>query len=135
MIKLQLIKSPDSAAIREFHFFHNQLYLGRSNGNLCIQDPELNRSHLMIEIVGSDLLVHPQKEVSHYLINGKRATEIRKIKLGDSLTIGKTEFKIVDFKETEEFTKKDVLDPKMKQLMQEGSERLGVIEKLVRLSK
>lgn len=135
MIKLEIRKSPDTHVIREFQFFQNQLYLGRTNGNLCIQDSDLSKSHLMIEVVGADLLAHPQKDVSHYLINGKRATEIRKIKSGDTLTIGKTEIKVLAFDETFSPTKKEVLDPKMKQLMQASDERLVVIEKLVRLSK
>lgn len=135
MIVFEVISSPDTNATRRFDFHQNQIYFGRSNGNLCILDPELSRSHLMLEVVEASLLAHPQKDVSHYLINGKRATEIRTIKAGDVVTIGKTEIRILSFAETNHKTKKEVLDPKMKQLIQEGSDRLGVIEKLVRLSK
>lgn len=134
MIHIQILKSPDVNVITEFKYYLNQLYLGRGQGDLSIQDPDLHRSELMIEVLGSELLVHPQKDVDHYLINGKRATEIRKIKIGERITIGKTEFKILAFAETPTESKKALLDAKMAKHMQEGSDRLEVIEKLVKLS-
>lgn len=135
MIQLQILRSPDANVLREYKFFQNQLYIGRTNGDFCIQDPGLSRSHLLIEVIEGDLLVHPQKDVDHYLINGKRATEIRKVKAGETITIGNTQLKILSFSETQTRSKKQILDAKMSQLMQEGSERLRLIEKLVRLSK
>jgi hypothetical protein len=135
MIQFQILKSPDDNVLREYKFHQNLLYIGRTSGDFCIQDPELSRSHIMIEVVEENLLIHPQKNVSHYLINGKRATEIRKIKPGESLTIGGTLIKILAYNNTPSLTKKQILDSKMAQLMKEDSERLGLIENLVRMSK
>lgn len=135
MIHLEVIHSPDSDVLFPFEFFQNQIHLGKKTGNLVIKDSGLLNNHLMIEVVENDLLVHPQKEVEFFLINGKRATNVRKIKSGDVLTIGETQIKILNFKQTETITRKDVLTQKLNILMEENSPRLSVIEKLTALSK
>jgi hypothetical protein len=89
----------------------------------------------MIEVIGPILQVHPQTHVDHYLLNEKRATEIRKLKIGDTLTIGETRLKILNFQETKEESKKDFLNRKMSELMASNSPKLELIEKLAQLSK
>lgn len=135
MITLEVISSPDPNVINTYEFLQNQLYIGRESGNLRIEDSSLRATHVMIEVVGKDLIIHPQKEVEHYLINGKRATEIRKLKLSDTFSIGATTIKIMGFEETQHPSRKQILNDKMKDLLQENSPRLAVIEKLISLSK
>jgi hypothetical protein len=135
MIHLEIISSPDSNILTQFQFFQNELYLGRNSGNLHIQDPALLGSHVMVEVVEKDLIIHPQKGVEFYLIDGKRSSTIRKIKTGQIITIGTTTFKVVNFEETQNRTKKQILDEKLNQLVEENSPRLAVIEKLANLMK
>jgi hypothetical protein len=135
MISFQITDSPDLNVIKSFTFFQNLIYLGRKRGNLCIDDPKLLEGHLMIEVIGPILQVHPQTHVDHYLLNEKRATEIRKLKIGDTLTIGETRLKILNFQETKEESKKDFLNRKMSELMASNSPKLELIEKLAQLSK
>jgi hypothetical protein len=135
MIKFEITESPDHEVLSTFEYFHNLIYLGRTSGNITIQDPELLRSHLLIEVVGTDLIVHPQKEVEFYLINGKRATTPRKIKAGDQLTIGKTIIKVISFEETPPFSKKNIMNSKLDALIQAGSHKLPIIESLSKLAK
>jgi hypothetical protein len=135
MINIEFIKSPDDNVKTSFKFMQNELYLGRSEGNLRIQDSELLPSHLMLEVHENDFILHPQKEVLSYLINGKRATSIRKIKTNDVITIGKTEFKILEFSFTPPLTKKMILDKKLAELITTESSRLPAIEKLTLLMK
>ncbi len=135
MLQIEILSSPDHSVINQFQFFHNELYLGHSAGNLRISDPELLASHLMIEVVESDLIVHPQSGVTSYLIDGKRASTIRKIKTGQVLTIGKTSLKILNYSFTEFKTKKNVLDAKLANLIETNSPKLAVIEKLAGLMK
>lgn len=135
MIHLEVLSSPDQDVINSYEFHHNQIYLGHSRGNLQVRDPKLLDNHLMIEVIENDLLVHPQKSVEFYLLNGKRATEIRKIKTGDTIGIGDTTLKIRGFQESSYPSKKDVLNAKMNQLIEENSPRLKVVEKLIEMSK
>ena len=92
-------------------------------------------SRSLIEVVEKDLIIHPQKDVSHYLINGKRATQIRKIKAGDIITIGDTVLEMLAFEETVVPGKKEILETKIKILIKENSSRLSVVEELMKLSK
>lgn len=135
MIHLEVLSSPDKNVLSSFQFFQNELYLGRSAGNLHIQDPELYESHLMIEVVDKDLIVHPQKNVESYLIDGKRASTIRKIKINQKITMGTTTFKVIAFEETQFASKKSILDNKLNALVEANSSRLQVIEKLAKLMK
>lgn len=135
MIRFEITESPDREVLNTFEYFHNMIYIGSSTGNLTVTDPEILRSHLMIEVIGEDLIVHPQKGVEFYLINGKRATTPRKVRTGDTLTFGKTTLKLLSFSETPNFSKKAVLNQKLDALIESGSQKLPVIETLSRMSK
>ncbi len=135
MIKFEILESPDQEVISTFEYFHNLIYIGRSSGNLTIQDPALLKSHLMLEVVGQDMIVHPQKSVDFYLINGKRATTPRKIHEGETVAFGNTKLKLISFEETAPYSKKNILNAKLDQLIESGSHKLTVIEALSKLSK
>lgn len=135
MIHIQIVQSPDTNILTEFRYFHNQLYVGRSSGELWIQDKDLFASHIMLEVIGKDLLIHPQRGVEFYLLNGKRASAIRKLKINDQVTIGQTIIKVLGFEETIRESKKDVLNKKLNQLIEENSQRLNVVESLTKLMK
>ncbi len=135
MIALDVIETPDANIRTQFRFFKNELYFGRKNGDLKIEDNSIQPSHLMIEILENELLVHPQKGVEFFLINGKRATSIRKIKKGDVIGFGKTSVKITDFQSTPDRSKKTVLNEKLNLLMESDSPRMPVIEKISEMMK
>ena len=135
MVHLEIIESTDQNVLTSFQFFKNEIYLGYSSGNLFIKDSSLLPSHLMIEVVEKDLIVHPQKNVESYLIEGKRASTPRKIKIGQIISIGQTKFKIIAFEETIIKTKKNILDEKLGTFVEGNSSRLTVIEKLARMMK
>jgi hypothetical protein len=135
MIHLEILTSPDKNIETQFQFFQNEVYLGFSSGNLHIKDAELKASHVMIEVVEKDLIIHPQKDVESYLIDGKRASNVRKIKMNQKITVGKTTFKVVNFEETTFHSKKSILDSKLNQLVEENSPRLAAIEKIAKLMK
>ncbi len=135
MIHLEITTGPDKNILTDFQFNQNEVYLGHSSGNLHIKDPGLRESHVLIEVVENDLIIHPQKGVESYLIDGKRSSSIRKIKANQVITIGSTTFKVLSFKETPASSKKKILDAKLNQLIEQNSPRLVVIEKLAKLMK
>ncbi len=135
MIQFEVIQSPDLNVLTSFKFHKNDVYLGSSAGDLVIRDPSLSKSHLMLEVIEGEFLVHPQKDVLFYLINGKRSTSIRKIKIQDTITIGTTQIKILAFSWTEKKSKKSILNEKLSALMDNDSPRLTVIEKLTKMMK
>jgi hypothetical protein len=135
MIQFEITTSPDKNVLSQFRYLQNLIYIGRTTGDLWIDDQDLLPSHLMIEVIGNELLVHPQKGVDFYLLNGKRASQIRKIKVNDQITIGKTVFKILSFSEIFHDSKKDILNQKLSQLIEANASRLTVVEKLTKLMK
>lgn len=135
MIKFEITESPDQEVLSTFEYFQNLIYLGRTSGNLTIQDPALLESHLLIEVVGEEVIVHPQKNVEFYLINGKRATTPRKIRNGDVISFGNSSLKLLGHSESRAFSKKNVLNQKLEHLIEVGSRKLPVIEALSKLSK
>jgi hypothetical protein len=133
MINIEFIESPDLDVIAPFKYFQNQIYIGRTVGDLWVNDNDLLPAHIFLEVIGSDLLIHPQKDVEYYLLNGKRASSIRKLKVNDVIRIGKTIFKILNFSETITESKQEILDKKLDKLISENSLCLPVIESLTKL--
>lgn len=135
MIHLEVLGGPDKNALGSFQFFQNEIYLGKTSGDLQLEDPQLLDSHLMIEVVEKDLIIHPQRDVEYYLLDGKRSSTIRKVKAGQKLTLGGTTLIIKQFEFTEQPSKKAILDTKLAQLSEANSPRLVVIEKLAKMMK
>lgn len=130
MIAFEITETPDPNVKTQFRFHKNDIYLGRKSGDLLIDDPGVFNSHLLIEIQENELLVHPQKGVESFLLNGKRATTIRKIKVGDTLGLGSTTVKILEYVLTPDRSKKTVLNQKLNQMIDTNSASLAAVEKL-----
>lgn len=135
MIQFEIIQSPDKNVLTKVKYFQNLIYIGRTNGDLWIEDNQLLPSHLMMEVIGPDLLIHPQKGVEFYLLNGKRASAIRKLKVNDQIKVGETILKIISFQETVRESKKEILNKKLSQLIEDNAPRMNVVEKLTKLMK
>lgn len=135
MIHFEITQSPDLNVLTSFRFMKNEIYLGRRAHDLSISDLALKNIHLLLEIPETELLIHPQKDVDHYLINGKRATSIRKLKIGDTVSFGQSILKIIAFERTSFPTKKELLDKKLADLIEKGSPRLSVIESITKQMK
>jgi hypothetical protein len=135
MIHFEISESPDQNILSAYKYHQNQIYLGRTTGDLWIHDNSLLASHIMLEVIGKELLIHPQKGVEFFLINGKRASNIRKLKVNDQISIGNSQIKILGFEETLRESKKEILNKKLNALIEENSSRLVVVEKLTKLMK
>ncbi len=135
MIRFKIIKSPDLTVITEYRFLKNELHIGKNKGDLFISDPDLRSAHIMLEVQGKELLVHPQRQVEYFLMNGKRATSIRKLKVNDEITIGQTTLQVLEFSVTVVESKKNILNQKLNNLIEQDSSRLSVIESLNNLMK
>lgn len=135
MIQFEITESPDQDIVGDYHLFKNEIYLGTLLTDIIIKDPEIRKSHAFIEVVENALIFHPQKDVPFYLLNGKRALTIRKLKAGDLIQMGKTKIKITGFSFSANQSRKEILDSKLQQFMNQQDPRLEVIEKLGQLMK
>lgn len=135
MIQFSIVESPDQDIIGDYHLFKNEIYLGTTLTDIIIHDSEIMKSHAFMEVVEDKLLFHPQRGVPFYLLNGKRALTIRKLKAQDIIQIGKTKIKINHFEFTPYKKRKDILDEKLQQIIDQQDPRLEVIEKLGQMMK
>lgn len=135
MIEFEILESPDADVVGHYLLFKNEIYLGQTLTDINIKDPLLLSSHAFIEVIEDKLLFHPQKDVGHYLLNGKRTLTIRKLKVSDTIQIGKTQMRIKNFSSTPQFTRKEILDKKLTTLMQNQDPRLEIIEILGQMMK
>lgn len=135
MIHIEVVSSPDNRVIYPFTFYKNQILIGKTQGDICINDPSLNKTHMMLEIVDEQLFLHPMKDTAYFLLNNKRSTTIKKIKTNDTFTIGNTLIKIINFSINPKISKKNILNLSLDRLIEENSPKLNLIENLSKLMK
>jgi len=100
---LQLMVGPTPGEI--LPIFGNTLTLGRSVGELLLEDTEVSSRHCSIQMVAGELILQDHGSRNGTLVNGEK-TEKTKLRPGDLLKVGSSEFRIVDWPMAAEF-----LDP------------------------
>jgi hypothetical protein len=129
MIEVQITNCPDPDFQGTWKFYKNQIYLGFPEGDIS-PEGELPSFGFMIEVLPDFLQAHPNPNVEFWLLNGKRASKPRKIKIGDTLQVGNIIFKVTEAKFQEFQTKKQILDKNLKALIAEDAPILGLIQLL-----
>lgn len=130
MIKIQCLESPDNNAIGTYEYGQNMIYLGRKNTDFILNDLSLPENAMFFEIIEKNFYIHPQKSLDYFLVNGKRCTGVKKIKREDTVTVGATKIKLIDFSASIYSTKKQVLDQKLGEIVQTNSPKLEMVRKL-----
>ncbi len=126
MIEIEIIKSSDNDFLGKWKFHKNSIYIGFPQADICY--PVISLSYaFMIEILPQGLQVIPHPKLEFWLLNKKRSTQQRTIKIGDLIKVSDLEFKIIDANFQEVASKKSVLDMKLKELVRSESDSLGLI--------
>jgi hypothetical protein len=126
MIEIEVIKARDLDFLGKWKFHKNSIYLGFPQADICYSPIALSYA-FMIEILPKGLQVIPHPKLEFWLLNTKRSTQQRTVKLGDRIMVSDLEFKIIDAKFEESVTKKSVLDLKLKELVKNESDTLTLI--------
>ena len=100
---LQLMEGPTPGEI--LPILGHTLTLGRSVGDLLLEDTEVSGRHCSIQMVAGELILQDHGSRNGTLVNGEK-TEKSKLRPGDLLKVGSSEFRIVDWPMAAEF-----LDP------------------------
>lgn len=135
MIEFEIMESPDSDVIGHYLIHKNEIYLGQILTDINIKDPLLLGSHAFMEVLEDKFLFHPQKDIGHYLLNGKRALTIRKLKNYDIIQIGKTKIKIISYQYKYYPSRKEILDQRLASFIASQDPRLEIIEMLGQMMK
>lgn len=126
MIEIEVISSSDMDFLGVWNFQKNSIYLGFPQADICY--PPIGLSYaFMIEILPQGLQVIPHPKLEFWLLNTKRSTQQRTVKIGDRIKVSDLEFKITAAKYEESATKKSVLDVRLKELVRTESNSLTLI--------
>ncbi|MBY0516156.1 MAG: hypothetical protein K2P81_04570 [Bacteriovoracaceae bacterium] len=129
MLEITVLKSEDPDFEGVWSFQKNQIYFGHPDGDIAPSGLP-NSFTFMLEVLPEFLQVHPHPDLEFWLLNGKRASKGRKVKIGDNIQVQNIEFKITAAKFQEFKTKKQILDMKLKQLISTEAPILNLIQLL-----
>lgn len=97
MIQIEILSSPDPNVIGPILYHPNLIRIGRSQGDVLVDDPELSPIHYCISIDSEGKVTGERtRRIDHVLLNQKRVEE-ESIYLypGDVLTLGNTQVKFI----------------------------------------
>lgn len=83
----------------------NAMIVGRSTGDILIEDAEVSARHCSLYMFSGELFVQDHGSRNGTLVNGQRVERI-KLRPGDTIKVGPVEFRVVDWPQAVEF-----LDP------------------------
>lgn len=106
MIHLEIISSQDSMALGLYDFSFDQVFVGRAKKNdLIFEDKELPLDFLHFHIhqdkVGEVLMIKSLTQRPFFFHNGKKVHGSLRLRIGDVISFGKNEIKVIDFKKTQ----------------------------------
>ena len=128
MINIDIISARDSNLLGNYHFLKNIVYVG-SNHQSDIYCPNTNLSdiHFFIEILENKLILHVNQKAEAILVNSKRTTHFKNLKVGDIIEVDHIKFKITDFSYHKMISKKEKLNELVASLEQRDPELLEII--------
>ncbi len=122
MIKIEIITSSNKDQIGQFALYKNNITLGNHRHDI---DLGLKDSFSINLENGKLKFINDKKP---YLLNRKKALSNRNLRTEDSIILGETELKVIDYKEEENLTSKQVFDSKFEEILQEAGDRLQVLK-------
>lgn len=100
MIHLEVLKSHDPNALGLYPFEFDKIHIGRSKKNdLIFFEKQLPLQFLTLEIIKGQLVVRNNINSLSFYLNGKKVNGLLKLNLGDTLSFGSQEVKVVAFKQ------------------------------------
>lgn len=136
MIHIEIIKSKNNDQIGDYQFQKNLIYIGSNiSSDLYFDDPSIMANHLFIEIVDHKLIIHPNKKLNFFLLDGKRTTSMRFLKINQIVNINDCEFKIKNFRYSHYQSLRDLLNSKTDELITQKSPKIELISKIEEFNK
>jgi hypothetical protein len=129
MIAINIEQSNENDKKGEYTFHKNLIYIGRDTGSdLYLEDLKLNMNHLFIEVIDSKILCHLSKNTKFILINGKRTTGYKEIKLGDKIKVGDCIFSVSAALAIKEESYREQLNKITEKILAEAPELVGILK-------
>ena len=98
MINIEIINSPDKNFEGTYLSQFDHFLIGSSQrADIVIEDKDIDPLHITLEVKDNALICRSFKKDLSFLVNKKKYTGTKVIKPQDIITIGETEFKILNF--------------------------------------
>jgi pSer/pThr/pTyr-binding forkhead associated (FHA) protein len=95
MIKLEVLDSPDLLSIGTMEINFHHITIGKSlKNNLIFNDPDIEKEHALLRLSKRGLIFECPNE---FLLNDKRVSGTVLIKQNDTIVVGTTKFKIIQY--------------------------------------
>lgn len=130
MLAIEVISCPDPEFEGVWRFHQNQVYLGYPEGDIAPQVDGLVSFAFLIEVLPDLVQATPHPDVPFWLLNGKRATRPRRLRIGDMITVMNIKMKILEVSFDELVSRKTILDARLQELLASSSPILPVIKML-----
>ena len=129
MLEIHITTCTDPEYEGVWRFEKNQIYFGHPEGDISPVGM-LPSNAFMLEVLPDFLQAHPGPIMEYWLLNGKRATKSRKLKVGDQVQVGEVTFKVTAAEYREVQSKKQILDARLKALVEQQSPLLELVHLL-----
>ncbi len=97
MIELEFTHSPDNEIIGKYKIFKQKITIGTLKDNIIIiNDDKIKKLHLVFEVTAHGLAIYDYQRC-YYLSNGKKISGKKLHQQNDTIKIGDTQFKILNF--------------------------------------
>lgn len=136
MITINVEQSNECDKEGEYTFHKNLIYIGRDSGSdLYLDDSKLNMNHLFIEVIDSKILCHLSKHTKFILINGKRTTGFKEIKIGDKVKVGDCLFSVASAVTIKEKSYREQLNKITEKILVEAPELVEILKDIQKSEK
>lgn len=129
MIHLEVQSSTDSDRLGSFLFHKELIYVGvNHDADLFIPEDGLKKNHIFLEVVESKLLVHLGRDTKFILVNGKRTTSFKTLKIGDTISINSLTVKIINYLATANSSPSDFLKNRVSKAKESDPELMELLK-------
>ena len=102
MLSFEVIHSEDPELSNDFLNYFDHFKIGSSSqADIIINDSLLSALHIKLEVKEESLICKSADSESSFLVNGKKYSGSKVLKVNDELSIGNTKIKITDFSKTD----------------------------------
>ena len=131
MIEIEIIRDPDLKRLGTYRFYKNEITYGSDQyDELLSFTPNVFAKHLSFEVTENHLMLSPHENIESFHVNGKRTTAKKSLKKGDKVSVGETEFKILNFSLESEMTRKKHLNQRVQDLNKKNPEVIKLLQHL-----
>ncbi len=131
MIVIEVLECPDQDYLGQFSFYKSFIRIGSGQSvEFCLNDKQIKKNHLVLDIQDNQLNAAASEESDLFWVNGKRTAGIKSLKVGDTIQIGETKFKIVNFLNMPIESKRERLNRNTEELIKSNSPLLSYIKNL-----